>query len=129
MLLDTHTLIWAMMVPEKLSRKAHGALSKASNRAVSSVSLYEITLKASLGKWPEVDHLLSIDLTRELQNLDFDIIPANGQIMERAGSFKCEHRDHFDRIIVATGIEYGLDLVSKDTALDVIADGKLNRIW
>ena len=58
-----------------------------------------------LGKWPEVEGLLSLDLDAQLQSDGFDIIPASGAIMERAGRFDWTHRDPFDRIIVATAFD------------------------
>ena len=129
MLLDTHTLIWAMLAPDMLSEKARSALISASERCVSAVSLYEITLKASLGKWPEVEHLLSLDLDEQLRSIDFEIIPANGGIMQRAGSFDWMHRDPFDRIIVATAIDRDMAVISKDRTLDTIGWKGWRRIW
>ena len=129
MLLDTHTLIWAMLSPDMLSEKAQSALISTSERCVSAVSLYEITLKASLGKWPEVEHLLSLDLDERLRSIDFEIIPANGGIMQRAGSFDWKHRDPFDRIIVATAIDRDMAVISKDRTLDTIGWKGWHRIW
>ena len=129
MLLDTHALIWAMLAPDLLSEKARSALISASGRCVSAVSLYEITLKASLGKWPEVEHLLSLDLDEKLRSIDFEIIPASGGIMQRAGSFEWLHRDPFDRIIVATAIDRDLAVISKDRTLDTIGWKGWRRLW
>ncbi len=129
MLLDTHALIWAMLAPDLLSEKARSALISASVRCVSAVSLYEITLKASLGKWPEVEHLLSLDLDEKLRSIDFEIIPASGGIMQRAGSFEWLHRDPFDRIIVATAIDRDMAVISKDRTLDTIGWKGWHRLW
>ena len=85
---------------------------------MSAASLYEITYKARIGKWPEVSPLLTIDLDSRLRAVGFDIVPASGAIMQRAGSFDWKHRDPFDRIIVATALARELTVVSKDETLD-----------
>ena len=129
MLLDTHVLIWAMLAPHLLSKPARDALTGATERCVSAASLYEITYKAMLGKWPEVEGLLSIDLDTRLRSDGFEVIPASGAIMERAGRFAWAHRDPFDRIIIATALDRALPVVSKDETLDTVPAGGVQRIW
>ena len=129
MLLDTHVLVWAMLVPAQLSRPAREALAGAPERSVSAASLYEIAYRAGTGKWPEVAGLLSIDLDARLRGDGFEVIPATGRIMERAGRLDWAHRDPFDRLIVATAQERGLTLVSKDASLDAAPGGGVTRIW
>ena len=128
MLLDTHALVWAMLTPDHLSARAREALAGSTERIVSAASLYEITYKARLGKWPEVEGLLRVDLDARLRADDLEVAPATGTIMERAGRFDWTHRDPFDRIIVATAQVRGLKLVSKDDTLDGVPDG-IERIW
>ena len=98
MLLDTHVLVWAMPAPDRLSRMAHDALARARERSLSAASLSEITCKAMLGKWPEVAGLLTFDLDARLRSDGFEVVPASGAIMARAGRFDWVHRDPFDRI-------------------------------
>lgn len=129
MLLDTHVLVWAMLAPDHLSERARDALEAATERCVSAASLYEISFKAMLGKWPEVAGLLSVDLDGRLRSDGFEVVPASGAIMERAGRFDWTHRDPFDRIIVATAIERALPVVSKDATLDAVSGGGVQRIW
>ena len=118
MLLDTHALVWARAAPAKLSRAARRALETAAERCVSGASLYEITYKATIGKWPELSPLLAVDLDAKLRADGFDVVPASGAIAQRAGSLGWAHRDPFDRIIVATALARGLAVVSKDESLD-----------
>ena len=129
MLLDTHVLIWAMLAADLLSGPARDALSNATEHCVSAASVYEITYKAMLGKWPKVEKLLSIDLDARLRSDGFEVIPASGAVMELAGRFAWAHRDPFDRIIVATALERAMPVVSKDTTLDTVPGGRVQRIW
>jgi PIN domain nuclease of toxin-antitoxin system len=129
MLLDTHTLVWAMAAPAELSAAARRALEAATERCVSAASLYEITWKATIGKWPEVAPLLGFDLDARLRADGFDVLPASGAVMQRAGSFDWKHRDPFDRIIVATALARGLAVVSKDATLDTNGAPGWRRVW
>lgn len=129
MLLDTHTLIWSMMKPDALSKKAYDALLESDIRCVSAASLYEIALKGSLGKWPEVSDLVVLDLDKKLRDDGFDILPATGSIMHYAGAMDWTHRDPFDRIIVSTAVDGDLALVSKDKSLDSFPYEGFRRLW
>lgn len=129
MLLDTHALVWAMSAPAELSQAARRALETATERCVSAASLYEITYKARIGKWPEVSPLLDFDLDARLRADGFELVPATGAIMQRAGSFDWTHRDPFDRIIVATALARGLAVVSKDETLDTHGASGWKRVW
>ena len=129
MLLDTHTLVWAMSAPAELSPAARKALETATERCLSAASLYEITYKARIGKWPELSPLLAFDLDARLRADGFELVPASGAIMQRAGSFDWMHRDPFDRIIVATALSRGLAVVSKDQTLDSNGASGWRRVW
>jgi PIN domain nuclease of toxin-antitoxin system len=129
MLLDTHALVWAMAAPAELSRTARRALEGAAERCVSAASLYEITWKARIGKWPEVAPLLALDLDARLRADGFEVLPASGPVMQRAGAFDWQHRDPFDRIIVATALLRELAVVSKDETLDGNGAPGWRRIW
>jgi PIN domain nuclease of toxin-antitoxin system len=129
LLLDTHTLVWAMSAPGELSPTARQALETAAERCVSAASLYEITWKAGIGKWPEVAPLLAVDLDASLREHGFEVVAASGAIMQRAGSLDWSHRDPFDRVIVATALIRGLPVVSKDATLDTLGASGWSRVW
>ena len=122
-------LVWVMLSPDLLSDRAHVALAGATERCVCAADLYETTCKAILGKWPEFEGLLSVDLDVRLRSDGFEVIPASGAIMEQPGHLERPHRDPFDRIIVATAPERALPVVSKDGALDEVPGGGLQQVW
>src|SRR4029079_13660752 len=105
------------------------ALETAGERCVSAASLYEITCKASIRKWPEVAPLLAIDLDASLREHGFDVVAASGAIIQRAGSLDWSHRDPFDRIIVATALIRGFPVVSQDVTLDTLGAAGWSRVW
>lgn len=54
LLLDTHTLLYALVEPERLSPQARELLTNPSNRRLVSVaSLWEIAIKHQLGRLPQ----------------------------------------------------------------------------
>lgn len=128
-LLDTHALIWALREPTKLSAYARQTINQATAHAVSAASIFEISLKGRLGKWPAVEDLLTIDLTDQLTSFDIEVVPANGQIMQRAGAFDWHHRDPFDRLIVASALQLHAPVISKDETLDTLGDPDWRRVW
>ncbi len=129
MRLDTHVLVWAMPAPDLLSDRARETLAGATERCVRAAGLHEINCKAMLGKWPEVEALLSVDLEVRLRSGGFEGIPASGATMERAGRFAWAHRDPFDRIIVAAALARALPVVSKDGTPDDVPGAVLHGVW
>ena len=127
--MDTHTMIWAYYSPEHLSVAATKAIRNAPTVFISAASLYEIAFKGSLGKWPEVEDIWNTDMESMFDRLGTKTLPANGLIMQRAGSMEWAHRDPFDRLIVMTALIHGLPLVSKDKTLDSLENQNLQRIW
>jgi PIN domain nuclease of toxin-antitoxin system len=58
LLLDTHTFLWAVLEPQKLSKQAKTLLEDSNNALfVSSASAWEIATKYRLGK---LDHASSV---------------------------------------------------------------------
>lgn len=82
-----------------------------------------------IGKWPEVSSLLDVDLDARRRADGFEVVAASGAIMRRAGSFDGTRRDPFDRIIVATALERGVAVVSKDGTLDANGAPGWRRVW
>ena len=129
MLLDTHALAWMLLDSRSLSEAARQALAGDDARQVSAASIYEIVFKARLGKWPEVEELADAEVEKLLSEAGFEILPATGAIMRRAAGLDWDHRDPFDRIIVATALIEGVPVVSKDATLDGNGAVGWRRIW
>lgn len=112
LLLDTHTLVWWLVFPERLSPKAHAAISNGDNRVlVSAVSGYEIEFKRSR------DSVLSAvpwDLEKAVVNEKFEWLALDARHTIQAGRLPPHHRDPWDRTIVAQGLMEDAALVSSD---------------
>jgi PIN domain nuclease of toxin-antitoxin system len=111
LLLDTVTLIYAVESPEHLSKRAASSLHNAQNvLELSTVSLAEIAIKASLGKLR-----LSVATARQaLQDLDIRILPYTADHAFQLFALPLHHRDPFDRQIIAQAQSEKIPVVTSD---------------
>ncbi len=129
-LLDTHTLLFALYEPFRLSAQAQKAIEDArSTLYVSSASAWEIATKHRLGKLgaPDLDiEPLLLDYAGQLRRLGAADLPITSAHALLAGSFEAGHKDPFDRILAAQARLENLTLISKDPALDAFG---VRRLW
>lgn len=112
-LLDTHTLLWLVSAPDQVSATAREAIADASREvAVSAVSAWEIAIKTRLGRL-DGEPLLSAwsDIMMAMAVTEL-AIEATDAIM--AGRLRWNHRDPFDRMIVAQAARRGLTIATRD---------------
>ena len=109
-LLDTHILIWALENNPSLSKKARNAIITGGNVVfVSSVSVWEISIKKSIGKLRVPDNLLE-----ELIAHRFNLLNISAEHAQLAGELPMIHKDPFDRMLVAQAKIEKLTLISND---------------
>jgi PIN domain nuclease of toxin-antitoxin system len=127
-LLDTHVLAWAIGDPSKLSRTAKKALENPRHeRLVSAVSIWEMSIKFSKGKWPEVESFMDEQQFQDdLARLHATELAIRSRDTRVAGLFSQLHQDPFDRLLAAQAILEGIPIISKDDALDAFP---VTRIW
>ena len=117
LLLDTHTWIWSLGSPDRISPRAREALSQPENTlALSPVSVWETLLLAEKGRvdlapdpWSWIRMAVA---TRALKEL-----PLTHEVALRSRSVRLGHDDPADRFIAATAMVYGLTLVTADRSL------------
>jgi len=129
-LLDTHSFLWAVFSPEKLSRRARTTIAdKSSEVCLSSVTFWEISLKFALGKLV-LENTRPDDLVATAQEMGLTLISPSA---EEAASFhrlpRAAHRDPFDRMLAWQAIHRQMVLVTKDGALPVYHDAGLKTLW
>ncbi|MCY3592569.1 MAG: type II toxin-antitoxin system VapC family toxin [Acidobacteria bacterium] len=125
--MDTHAWIWSLMAPDRLAGAAREAVLDADVVYVSPISVYEVTRKVRLGKWPDMAPHVDA-LVTETETLT---APFTRAIAARAGMLGWAHRDPFDRFIASSSIELGCPLISKDAEFDALegTSGWRGRIW
>ncbi|PWV58323.1 type II toxin-antitoxin system VapC family toxin [Plasticicumulans acidivorans] len=112
-LLDTHILLWALAMPERLSPSARDTIERASALYVSAASIWEISIKAGLGKLDaDLDEILAHLHRAGLQALD--ITWTHARAVQQLPMY---HRDPFDRLLIAQAVSEPLHLLTADTAL------------
>lgn len=125
-LLDTHTLLWAFNDSPSLSPRARKVIQAGSNDLlVSAVSAWEIATKARLGKLPSGDELIA-DLDGYLAQLRCEALPISLDHAVRAGRLPGEHRDPFDRMLIAQAQAENLSIISNDRIFDAY---RVHRAW
>src|ERR1700710_954125 len=111
MLLDSHALLWFVAGDERRIGKALRARIEAEATTVSAVRLWEIAIKASLGKLEAPD-----DLPTRVQQLGFELLPVTAEHAWRVRSLPRHHRDPFDRLLIAQAQVERLPVVTIDPA-------------
>jgi len=113
LLLDTHTLIWALADDQGLSLAAREAIEDGNNIVfVSSVSVWEISIKRALGKLNAPDTLLE-----EIKRLRLTRLEITHEHADLAGRLPPIHADPFDRMLVAQAQLEQLILVTRDSEI------------
>ena len=82
--------------------------------AVSAISCYEIALAYNKGRL-EIDIPIRDWLSDSLAPAGIELLPLSPEITVRAVNLLSIHKDPFDRLIIATALEYGAKLASVDS--------------
>lgn len=115
-LVDTQIVIWFLLFDDNLTPPIYDLLIDTNNSIlVSQVSLFEIAIKQTIGKLPELDKSIS-ELTTIITNDGFDILPLQNEHLAEYSTVPLlpNHKDPFDRLIIATAISEGLPIISAD---------------
>lgn len=116
LLLDTHALLW-WLADEPLSQQARAAIEARENIvAVSAASVWEISIKRSLGKLRTGPDLLEV-----IDSAGFERLAISLDHAEAAGALPHHHRDPFDRMLIAQATALDLVIVTRDAAFDAYA--------
>ncbi len=114
-LIDTHVVLWALTNPKKLTAFEHEILLAPTNTVyVSAISIWEISLKHSIGKL----RIQPFDITTLITGIhdsNFYIIPLTG--LEASGFDQQPHTintDPFDRMLCWQAISNNYYFMSRD---------------
>jgi PIN domain nuclease of toxin-antitoxin system len=126
LLLDTHALIWWAIELPRLSREARAAIADPENEVfVSAVSALEIATKHRLGKLPEAGVLAS-SFEAEIDAEGFAGLPVSLRHGQLAGALGIQHKDPFDRLLIAQALTENMTLVSNERLFDAMG---VSRLW
>lgn len=126
LLLDTHALLWWALDSKSLSKKARRALNDLNNDVyVSAASAWEIATKFRIGRLPDAESFIH-SFSDTLQRLGFLELPISVEHAKRAGLMLIEHKDPFDRMLIAQAQAEGFVLVSNEALFDAC---NIHRLW
>lgn len=110
-LLDTSTLIWALVSPEKLSAKARKALSTGP-LVLSVVSYWEVVIKSQKGLLKIADPVNWWSRATEI--LGGEILAIRTAHISVLAGLPDIHKDPFDRMLVAQAAANGMAVITSD---------------
>ncbi|BBX69972.1 type II toxin-antitoxin system VapC family toxin [Mycolicibacterium psychrotolerans] len=115
-LLDTHVLLWLVSQPTTLEAEVLGQLADPSASVwVSAASAWEIATKTRLGRL-EGSTLLAT-WASQLEAMRVDDLPIGSDDAILAGRLTWDHRDPFDRVIVAQAIRRNFTVATRDAKI------------
>ena len=126
LLLDTHTFLWFIDGDTALSSYARQLIEDRTNeRLLSIASLWEMAIKASLGRLTLT--LSFTDLVAKHVHGNaielFEILPSHLDVLT---TLPFHHKDPFDRMIIAQSQAENMPILSRDSAFD---DYAIRRLW
>ena len=124
-LLDTHTFLFAINEPERLSVAVRETLSNEElPRCVSVVSLWEIILKIQIGKL-ELP-LEPVFYHKHLRELGATLLPVDERHSFELIQLPLLHKDPFDRLLIAQARVEGMTLLTRDESIQRYS---VNTLW
>ncbi|WP_412465505.1 type II toxin-antitoxin system VapC family toxin [Pedobacter sp. KLB.chiD] len=115
-LLDTHCLLWFQENSPKIPEKVLDIIQNIENIIYfSQISLFEISIKQSLGKLPEFSVTVE-DIYNQalLDGFTFLSIENSSIFNYNNVPLLNEHRDPFDRLLISSAIQQDATLLSAD---------------
>ncbi len=125
LLLDTHTFLWFINDSPQLSADAKNLLESEVDLLLSVASLWEIAIKASLGKLTLPDTYDKF-IPQQLTLNEIEILPISVAHLALVTTLPFHHRDPFDRLLIAQAMVEQISIVSIDIVFDSYT---VNRIW
>ena len=126
LLLDTHTFLWFIAGSPSLSEPARNSiLLEANRRLLSIASLWEIVIKASLGRL-DLDSSVPDFVKDQVLANAIELLGVSPEHLEELKQLPFHHKDPLDRLIAAQARVEGARLVSRDRVFDEYG---FDRIW
>lgn len=114
-LLDTQVWLWWQADDRRLGRHARSTIASAPEVHVSAASIWEIAIKAALGK---LDFPEDSPIAEELERDGFRSMPITIEHAMAVRTLPPIHRDPFDRMLVAQAHIEGLVIITADSILE-----------
>jgi PIN domain nuclease of toxin-antitoxin system len=120
LLIDTHILLWVLEADNQLSTRATELIRSTTNEVfVSVASLFEIAIKKKIGKLDTTRSATEIvqEMTSVLAIQLLPILPHHLEAYQSIPLYE-DHRDPFDRLLLASAFADNLALISDDSKFE-----------
>jgi len=109
-ILDTHIFLWALSTPKKIAKRRLEELKSLSNIIyVSSISIAELMIKASIGKLK-----IDFDPVDMVGKCGFEPLMFRGEDALLLKDLPFHHKDPFDRMLIAQSIATQYAIMTDD---------------
>ena len=110
LLLDSNAFLWWAEADPKLSAVARDAIADPANEGlISTAALWELVIKASLGKLA-----LPNDVETMVTSQGFSVLPITFVHLRRFAALPRHHKDPFDLMMIAQALAEGIPIASAD---------------
>ncbi|MCP5097052.1 MAG: type II toxin-antitoxin system VapC family toxin [Chloroflexi bacterium] len=117
-LLDTHAFLWFIAGDTHLDDFARQSIEDVSNeRYLSVASVWEITIKSSLGRLTVPTPPSTLIRDHTWANA-IDLLAIKPEHLDMLHNLPYHHKDPFDRLLIAQAMQEGLLLITKDQAFN-----------
>ncbi len=130
--LDTNMLVFLLFEPDSISKKVASILANYENLFfTSSICVIELIHLLQIGKITKKNWAKEKDIVSELEKVGVSIEPLQNKHLQTLSKLPIEndHRDPFDRIIIAQAISDKIALVSSDRKFLSYAKNGLQFVW
>ena len=113
LLLDTHIFLWAVAGSPRLKQSTRRFIESAEEVYVSAASIWEVAIKARLGKIKADPQ----ELAAAIEASGFLELPVTAAHAAGVAKLELHHTDPFDRLLIAQALAMPLKLVTVDETL------------
>ena len=113
LLLDTHVFLWTITDSKRLKADARERMAAAQAIYVSAASIWEIAIKARLGKIDADAH----EVAEAIEASGFRELPIRAKHAAVVATMPLHHTDPFDRLLLAQAFTESLRFLTVDRAL------------
>ena len=124
-ILDTNAFLFFINNDRALGSKAKELLESDADLLISCVSLWEISIKISIGKLTLPEPFASF-IPSQIDQNEIEILPLTLPYLDRVSSLPFHHKDPFDRLIIAQALVEQLSVATSDAKFDSYG---VERIW
>jgi PIN domain nuclease of toxin-antitoxin system len=123
-LLDTHAFIWLSEDDQNLPNATRQTIEDTNNVFVSIASFWEISIKLTIGKISLQSDFN--DIEERFNSTRFQLLSISIKDTIQLRQLPLNHKDPFDRILIAQAMNRSIPLVSRDSEFDRYP---IQRVW